>query len=79
MENIERDVKILDKLLNSKLFLGKYPKIKRVAVERYGKRIDIVLIPDDMDEYWLLQNEIMNYIWSISRLASVESNFDIYP
>ena len=42
MNNIELDIKILKKVLNSKLFLGKYPIINSVSVGRYGNSIDIV-------------------------------------
>ncbi len=40
MNNIEQDVKVLKKLLNSPLFLDKYPIIERVFVdEQYGNKL----------------------------------------
>jgi hypothetical protein len=79
MNNIERDIKILKKLLNSKLFLNKFPIISSVSVDRYGNGIDIVLFLNNTKEYWDLKGEISNYIWQISKSASVESHFRIYP
>lgn len=81
MNNIELDIKILKKVLNSKLFLGKYPIINSVSVDRYGNSIDIVLFLNNTKEkeYWDLKGEISNYIWQISKSASVETHFRIYP
>lgn len=78
-DNLNHDVKVLDKLLNSQLFLGKYPVINYVSVERYGSIVDVVLIPNDTKEYFKLKDEIRSYIWDISRMASIESRFNIYP
>ena len=79
MDTIERDIKILDKLLNSKLFLKRYPMVERVSVTKYGNGIDIVMFPDDTKRYFDVRKEIGHYIWDISRLASVETYFNIYP
>jgi hypothetical protein len=79
MDTIERDIKILDKLLNSKLFLKRYPMVERVSVTKYGNGIDIVMFPDDTKRYFDVKKEIGYYIWDISRLASVETYFNIYP
>lgn len=79
MDTIERDIKILDKLLNSKLFLNKYPMVNRVSVTKYGNGIDIVIFPDETKRYFDVRKEIGYYIWDISRLASVETYFNIYP
>ena len=78
-DNLKHDVKVLDKLLNSQLLLGKYPVINYVSVERYGSIVDVVLIPNDTKEYFKLKDEIRSYIWDISRMASIESRFNIYP
>ena len=78
-DNLNHDVKVLDKLLNSQLLLGKYPVINYVSVERYGSIVDVVLIPNDTKEYFKLKDEIRSYIWDISRMASIESRFNIYP
>jgi hypothetical protein len=79
MNNIERDIKILKKLLNSKLFLNKFPLISRVFVDTKGKNIDIVLSVKDTKEYFDVRHEIVSYIWNLSKVASVESEFYIYP
>jgi hypothetical protein len=79
MDTIERDIKILDKLLNSKLFLKRYPMVERVSVTKYGNGIDIVMFPDDTKRYFDVRKEIGYYIWDVSRLASVETYFNIYP
>jgi hypothetical protein len=74
-----QDVKILDKLLNSPLLLDKYPVINYVSVERYGGIVDVVLIPNDEKEYFKLRDEIKLYVWNISKMAGVESRFNVYP
>ena len=81
MNNIEQDVKVLKKILNSELFLGKYPIIKRVWVEEYGTNvIDIVMsVNEPANEYWPLRNEINSYIWNIAKMSGVTSRFNIYP
>jgi hypothetical protein len=79
MDTRERDIIVLDKLLNSKLFLNKYPMVNRVSVTKYGNGIDIVIFPDETKRYFDVRKEIGYYIWDISRLASVETYFNIYP
>jgi len=81
MDNIEHDVKVLKKILNSELFLGKYPIIKRVWVEEYGTNvIDIVMsVNEPANEYWPLRNEINSFIWNIAKMSGVTSRFNIYP
>jgi len=79
MDTRERDIVVLDKLLNSKLFLNKYPMVNRVSVTKYGNGIDIVIFPDETKRYFDVRKEIGYYIWDISRLASVETYFNIYP
>lgn len=82
MDTIELDVKILNKLLNSKLFLDKYPIIDRVAVDKYGRVIEIVLIVNNTKEYFYnlgLRDEIKSFIWDIAKSASVDSYFNVYP
>ena len=79
MNNIEQDVKVLKKLLNSPLFLDKYPIIERVFVdEQYGNKIDIVMSITDAS-YWAVRDEITSYIWSIAKMSGVTSRFNIYP
>jgi len=79
MNNIEQDVKVLKKLLNSPLFLDKYPIIERVFVdEQYGNKIDIVMSITD-PSYWKVSDEIRSYIWNIAKIAGVTSKFNIYP
>ena len=81
MSSIEHDVKVLHKILNSELFLGKYPIIDRVWVDKkYGDNIDIVLsVKEPANEYWPVRDEIKSYIWNIAKMAGVKSNFAIYP
>jgi hypothetical protein len=81
MDIIEQDVKVLKKILNSELFLGKYPVISRVWVEEYGiNKIDIVLsVKEPYSEYSPLRDEIRSYIWNIAKMAGVTSRFNIYP
>ena len=79
MDSIEKDVKVLKKILNSELFLGKYPIIERVFVdEQYGNKIDIVMSITD-PSYWKVSDEIRSYIWNIAKMAGVSSRFNIYP
>jgi len=81
MDNIEHDVKVLKRVLNSELFLGKYSVIERVLVdEQYGNKIDIVLIVNEpSNKYWPIRDEIRSYIWNIAKMAGVTSRFNIYP
>ena len=81
MSSIEHDVKVLHKILNSELFLGKYPVISRVWVEEYGNnRIDIILnVSEPYSEYSPFRDEIKSYIWNIAKMAGVTSRFNIYP
>ena len=79
MDSIEQDVKVLKKILNSELFLGKYPIIERVFVDKqYGNKIDIVMSITD-PSYWKVSDEIRSYIWNIAKMAGVSSRFNIYP
>ena len=81
MDNIEQDVKVLRKLLNSPLFLDKYPLISRVWVEEYGtNKIDIILnVKDPYSEYTPLRDEIKSYIYNLAKMLGVKSRFIIYP
>jgi small-conductance mechanosensitive channel len=81
MNNIEHDVKVLKKILNSPLFLDKYPMINRVWVEEYGNnKIDIVLsVKEPANEYWPIREEIKSFIWNIAKMSGVTSRFNIYP
>ena len=79
MDNIEHDVKVLHKILNSELFLGKYPIVDRVWVDkRYGNNIDIVMSINDQ-QYWAVRDEITSNIWNLAKMAGVTSRFQIYP
>ena len=81
MDNIEHDVKVLKKLLNSPLFLDKYPMISRVWVDEYGtNKIDIVLnVKEPYSEYSPFREEIKSFIWNIAKMSGVTSRFQIYP
>ena len=79
MDNIEQDVKVLKKILNSDLFLGKFPVIDRVFVDKkHGNNIGIVLSIND-PQYWAMNSEIISYIYSLAKMAGVTSRFQIYP
>ena len=81
MDNIEHDVKVLKKLLNSPLFLDKYPVIERVWVDEYGNnRIDIILsVKDPFKDYYLSRDEVKSFIWNIAKMSGVTTRFNIYP
>jgi hypothetical protein len=79
MGDMDLDIKTLRKLLNSKLFLDKYPFIERVWVDKYGNNVDIVLSPNDTKEYFSMRDEIRSYVWDISKYVGVNSNLNIYP
>ncbi len=81
MDSIEQDVKVLKRVLNSELFLGKYPVISRVWVEEYGNdRIDIILnVKEPYSEYSPFRDEIKSFIFNIAKMAGVTSRFNIYP
>jgi hypothetical protein len=53
--------------------------VNRVSVTKYGNGIDIVIFPDETKRYLDVRKEIGYFIWDISRLASVETYFNIYP
>lgn len=76
---MEQDIKVLNKVLNSKLFLGRFPTINRVSVDRYGKGIDIIIIPHDMSEYWKVKDKVEDFISRLSESAGIKHNYYIYP
>ena len=81
--NIKRDIKYLDKVLNSRVFLDKYPCINMVSVDGFGYGIDIVMFINDSindsKKYWEVKDEISSYIYSARQAGSVESKVYIYP
>jgi small-conductance mechanosensitive channel len=81
MDNIEHDVNVLKKVLNSELFLGNYPMINRVWVEEYGtNKIDIVLsVKEPANEYWPVRDEVKKSIHNLAKMAGVKTRFNIYP
>jgi hypothetical protein len=80
MENtLIRDVKVLDKLLNSPILLDKYPVINHVSIERYGNIIDVFIICDYTKEFYEVRDDIKLDILNISKMAGVESRFKVYP
>jgi hypothetical protein len=77
---LAHDIKVLDKLLNSPLLLGKYPMIGRVWVKKYGNNIDVVLsINGPYIDFSPFRDEIKSHVWTIAKMAGVKSNFYIYP
>ena len=85
MDNIEHDINVLKKILNSPLFLDKYPVVSRVWVDKYGElfgdgKIDIVLgVKEPYSEYSPFRDEIKSYIRSLAKMAGVTSELAIYP
>ena len=84
MDNIEHDVKVLHKILNSELFLGKYPMINRVwvdgRIDGYIEVIDIVLsVNEPADEYWPVRDESKTFIHNLAKMVDVKSHLKIYP
>jgi len=82
MDNIEHDVKVLHKILNSELFLGKYPMINRVwvGIDGYIGVIDIVLsVNEPADEYWPVRDEVKTFIHNLAKMVDVKSHLKIYP
>ncbi len=79
MDNIEQDIKVLDKVLNSPLFLDKFPVISRVWITQFGKNIDVVLNPSDTGQYWSNRENIYSYIHNLRNMAGVKSRIQIYP
>ena len=77
---MDLDVNVLKKILNSELFLGKYPMIKKVWVDRRGDNIDIVMsVKEPADEYWPIRDEINSYIYTLAKMVEVKSYLRIYP
>ena len=77
---MEQDVIVLKKLLNSPLFLDKYPMISRVWVEEYGNnKIDIVLGTSDSKEFWSHNNNMYLDIHNLAKMADVTTKYRIYP
>ena len=80
MEPMEHDTIVLKKILNSELFLGKFPIINRVEVDIYGvDGIDVVLIPNDTKQYWEDKLKMYDFIHNIAKMSSVTSRFRVYP
>ena len=84
MDSIEHDIKVLHKILNSELFLGKYPMINRVWVDRkiyqHMGLIDIVLsVNEPADEYWPVRDEAKTFIHTLAKMVDVKSHLKIYP
>jgi hypothetical protein len=79
MDNIEQDIKVLDKVLNSPIFLEKFPSISRVWITQFGKNIDVVLNPSDTGQYWSNRENIYSHIHNLRNMAGVKSRIQIYP
>lgn len=83
MDNIEHDVKVLHKILNSELFLGKYPMINRVWVDaKITKLVEIAIVlsvKEPADEYWPVRDEVKTFIHNLAKMVDVKSPLRIYP
>jgi hypothetical protein len=78
----DKDVKILKKLLNHKIFLDKFPEITYVAVDEFGQGIDVVFFYRDgvgRDETKLFRPKAGNLVQSLAQMAGVKSRLNIYP
>jgi len=77
---MDHDVDVLKKVLNSELFLGRYPMIRRVWVDRRGDNVDIVLsVNEPADEYWPVRDEVKTFIHNLAKMVDVKSHLRIYP
>ena len=76
---IEQDIKVLSKVLNSKLFLERFPIINRVAVGKYGRGIEVVIIPYDVNEYWKVKDRVEDFIFRLTESSGIEYDYYIYP
>jgi hypothetical protein len=80
MSNMDHEVKVLQKILNSELLLGKYPTIKKVWVSRNDWKIEIVLsVEEPPDDYWANRFEIKSYIHNLAKMVGVTEHLSIYP
>jgi len=79
MDQLEHSAFLLKKVLNGKLFLDKYPIIKRVEVEQTGRSsLTIVLIYDESKDYWVQRSNIHDFIWTLGRMLGIPSSIYIY-
>ncbi len=79
MEKLEHSIRVLDKVLNSELFLGKYPIIKRVEVEATGRSsLTIILIYDETKDYWDQRGKIHRFIWDIRKMIGIPNDIYMY-
>jgi hypothetical protein len=80
MDNTNRDIAVLRKLLHSEIFLGKYPFIEKVWVDEFGNnKIDIVLGTSDSKEFWSHNNNMYLDIHNLAKMADVTTKYRIYP
>jgi hypothetical protein len=70
---------LLKKVLNSELFLGRYPIIKRVEVEPSKVSITIILIFDESTkDYWDQKPEIHSFIRDIKKMLGIPNIINLY-
>ncbi len=81
MDKFEHSIKILDKVLNGKLFLGEYPMVDRVSVSKYGDGIEIVMIVGNVGEYWPFRDKAHEFISDLRKMLGITSEIriNIYP
>ena len=70
---------LLKKVLNSELFLDRYPIIKRVEVEATKLSITIILIFDESTkDYWDQKPEIHSFIRDIKKMLGIPNIINLY-
>jgi hypothetical protein len=79
MDKLEHSVGLLKKVLNSEIFLERYPIIKRVEVDPTGRSsLTIVLIYDESKNYWDQRSEIHSFIWDIGKMLGISNDIYMY-
>jgi len=79
---MEEEVKLLEKLLNHKIFLNEFPGIRYVAVNKYGEGIDVVFLFSDgydYNDYKKFGESARIMVRELAKMAGVRSVIKIYP
>lgn len=80
---MEQEVKTLNKLLNHKIFLDEFPEIKGVAVNEYGRGIDVVFFLNsglEYRDYESIRSKAKSLVYRLSQMAGISPTLlSIYP
>lgn len=80
---MEHEVKVLDKLLNHKIFLDQVPGIRGVDVREYGKSIDVVFFFNEgfsYDDYRPIKADAFKAVFELAKMAGINSvNLNVHP